>query len=103
MQIVSCVCRKSCFSLCSGKQHGQHYPEACSCGEIGNYGNQLKANRTALIQTLYNLKIKMMSSFKRNEAWFQANICINFAFVQNNTIIQYILYMQICNICKYVT
>ena len=82
MQIVSCMCRKSCSSLCSGKKHGLHYPEACSCGEMGNYGNQHKANRTELIQeliqTLYNFEIKIMSSFKRNEAWFQASILYRF-------------------------
>ena len=60
------------------KKHGLQYPEACSCGEIGNYGIQLKANRTALIQSLYNFEIKITSSFKRNEAWFQASVLYKF-------------------------
>ena len=102
MQIVSCLCRKGCSGLLSGKKDGLHYPGACS-REMGNYGNQLKANTTVLIQTLNNFEIKIMSSFKKMEPGSKQVFYIYFAFVQSNAIIQYILYMQICNICKYVT
>ena len=77
MQIISCICRKGCFGLCSDKNHGLHYPGAYS-SIMGNYGNQLKANRTALMQTFNNFEIKIMSSFKKNGARFQASILYKF-------------------------
>ena len=43
----------------------------------------------------HKFEIKIMSSFKSNEAWFQTNIYMNFTFIQSNEIILYTLYMQI--------
>ena len=76
MQIVSCIYKKRCSALCSGKKHLLHYTGACSCREIGNC-------RQRYAQHFLKFQIKIMSSFKSKQAWFHEILhlyryCISF-------------------------
>ena len=74
MQILSCIRRRGCSDLYSGKTHDLCNPGACSCREKGYCGNRHRPRGQRYAKHFNKFEIKIMSPFKSNETWFQTSI-----------------------------
>ena len=70
MQIVSCIYRKGCSGVCSGKKHGLLNSGSCSCRARTTGEIVVKPTGQRYAKHFYKFEIKLTGSFKSNIAYF---------------------------------